>query len=489
MKKIKYLILWLLLSIVWLSSFSSAWSVVYTWNYWYIISSSSIVNSSSVFSLPIPSIISSSNVASSDYVNLTCNFSNVSWVPYSFNTSNFNISLFYQSHTYSYWNFTFKRFSSNNIYHLFSWFSVDIPIKWYFYINSDLSYKSLYLSILPVSNFSVDCSSSSVCVVNFDYSCTYSSDYILWSSSSDCSTIESELSQCQSDLTTCQNSSSSPSCDTTDTVSSLIEDNIIYSWQVALNWTNYVTMFDYNSDNKWEWTYCVNITNVWSVSQFQMWFTDSSTWTPTNLYSLYNNQAWQWICLFWNKRYFRIKPNSSSNISLTYQVYKLSDLYSDSVCINNEISWNDCSEVESQLWSCQWDLSTCEDDNESLTNMNQSLSDELTSCLESWWWGCNPEVDTGCVAWAVVPLLSWSVWLDSFSTPIINNLTLPTNYKWKIDDWVLTISSINQNLSIDDSDYWNIKDSFVNIVLYIFGVGLMLILVYYVKFYFFNIKD
>lgn len=139
--------------------------------------------------------------------------------------------------------------------------------------------------------------------------------------------------------------------------------------------------------------------------------------------------------------------------------------------------------------SCQSSLGACLEDNVSLENMNQSLSEELTSCLESWGSWCNPEVDTGCVEGAIVPLLSWSVWLDSFTTPIINNLTLPTNYKWRIEDWVLTIASINSNLSIDDSDYWNIKSVFISVVLYTFGLGLMLILVYYIKFYFFNIKD
>lgn len=139
--------------------------------------------------------------------------------------------------------------------------------------------------------------------------------------------------------------------------------------------------------------------------------------------------------------------------------------------------------------SCQSSLGACLEDNVSLENMNQSLSEELTSCLESWGSWCNPEVDTGCVEGAIVPLLSWSVGLDSFTTPIINNLTLPTNYKWKIEDWVLTIASINSNLSIDDSDYWNIKSVFISVVLYTFGLGLMLILVYYIKFYFFNIKD
>lgn len=145
-------------------------------------------------------------------------------------------------------------------------------------------------------------------------------------------------------------------------------------------------------------------------------------------------------------------------------------------------SCEDCSSIQESL-------SWCLEDYDSVSNMNQSLSDELEACLESGWDWCNPETDSWCVEGAIMPLLSWSVWLDSFSTPIINNLTLPTNYKWKLVDWVLSISSINQNLSIDDSDYWNIKDSFVNIVLYIFGVGLMLILVYYIKFYFFNIKD
>ena len=138
--------------------------------------------------------------------------------------------------------------------------------------------------------------------------------------------------------------------------------------------------------------------------------------------------------------------------------------------------------------SCQSSLGACLEDNISLENMNESLSSELESCLENSPTTCVVGVDTGCVEWTVLPLLSWSVGLDSFTTPIINNLTLPQNYKWKLVDWVLTISSINNNLSISDSDIETIKDSLVEVVLCIFGFSLFLVLIYYIKFYIFNSK-
>ena len=154
---------------------------------------------------------------------------------------------------------------------------------------------------------------------------------------------------------------------------------------------------------------------------------------------------------------------------------------------------------QSNLTTCQWSLSwydscqgslgACLEDNLSLENMNESLSSQLEACLLNGWNGCDPEVDTGCITGAFqVPLLSWSVWLDSFTTPIINNLTLPTNYKWKIVDWVLTISSVNNNLSISDSDMEEIKDSIVEVSQYIFRLALILMIIYYIKFYIFNSK-
>lgn len=203
-------------------------------------------------------------------------------------------------------------------------------------------------------------------------------------------------------------------------------------------------------------------------------------WVPDTLIFTYykDTNSFNQIILSWN--YWRLQ--NWENHQGVFSVCDFDIVPIDTPTCPSCPTCEDCS-------SCQSSLGACLEDNVSLENMNQSLSDELTSCLESWGSGCNPEVDTGCVEGAIVPLLSWSVWLDSFTTPIINNLTLPTNYKWRIDDWVLTIASINSNLSIDDSDYWNIKSVFISVVLYTFGLGLMLILVYYIKFYFFNIKD
>lgn len=245
------------------------------------------------------------------------------------------------------------------------------------------------------------------------------------------------------------------------------------------------TSFAFCESVFWEWTFTCDLPSrvyKWLPLYFQLMIRYARPNVAWDL-SFDFNCSIEWDYIWWN--------SSSSCSSCESTLEALSGAFSTlswyySTCQSNLSS---CQSWLSWYVECQSSLGACLEDNVSLENMNQSLSSELESCLESWWWGCNPEVDTGCVEGAIVPLLSWSVGLDSFTTPIINNLTLPTNYKWKIDDWVLTIASINSNLSIDDSDYWNIKSVFVGVVLFTFGLGLMLVLVYYLKFYFFNVKD
>lgn len=279
-----------------------------------------------------------------------------------------------------------------------------------------------------------------------------------------------------------------------------------YVDNVSWLWGNY--SFSYSCsfgmfDTLW-YSWNLNLSFLWVSSNQRNYV--SNVWNVNS--DNFSSFSWNWN-LFLSSDFSNLipltisLPSSCSNCSYSESwflrflscsfVFSWIDLYTDDDLILSSScsTWDECPTCPTceDCSSCQSSLGACLEDNVSLDNMNQSLSEELTSCLESWGSWCNPEVDTGCVEGAIVPLLSWSVWLDSFTTPIINNLTLPTNYKWKIEDWVLTIASINSNLSIDDSDYLNIKSVFISVVLYTFGLGLMLILVYYIKFYFFNIKD
>lgn len=408
MKKIKFLILWLVLSIIWLTSFSSAW--LESW----------------IFTVP-------------------------------FNESHYSVDLPYNWNSSSF--ICFPNYTS----------------LYYIYIES--TNWLFYYSFQPTSDSQFWFDSNGLCLKFPDSS--YSYEFEISKATSESSSSIS-LTQYYFEETP-----STPTCNTWSCNVSSYQD-IVYSWSKVITQNSTTNIIDFwSSPNK---TMCITLNwTMWNQNYVKLWFNNNATSVASDSQEYWYDQVGKTVCLYANKRYFNINNPKSTNPELTYSIYFLNDLLSESVPCNETI--NDCSTIELELSSCQWDLSSCEDDNESLSNMNQSLSSELESCLESWWWGCNPEVDTGCVEGAIVPLLSWSVWLDSFTTPIINNLTLPTNYKWKIDDWVLTIASINSNLSIDDSDYWNIKSVFISVVLYTFGLGLMLILVYYIKFYFFNIKD
>lgn len=86
-------------------------------------------------------------------------------------------------------------------------------------------------------------------------------------------------------------------------------------------------MFNYWTEGAW--TYCMKFTSS-NAQTLTMWFANWSTTTPTNLYTLYADQYWNTICLYWNKPYLNIKLNASSN-TINYEVYKLTDLLSDSI--------------------------------------------------------------------------------------------------------------------------------------------------------------
>ena len=188
---------------------------------------------------------------------------------------------------------------------------------------SDFSFSCSWWNYLHIVPYTIVNNTSDFVFVDYSLNWSY-----VWSScdySSYESTINSlswSLASCQSDLTSCQNSSSNSSCQSTWYISDYIPWNILFSWSKSFSSAWYTNMFNY-----WDygaWTYCLKFSST-SPQTLSMWFANGWTTAPTNLYSLYNDQYWNWICLYWNKPYLNVKLNSSSN-TIDYEVYKLTDL-------------------------------------------------------------------------------------------------------------------------------------------------------------------
>ena len=319
MKKLKLLLLWLF-ALCWVG-FVSAWTLTYNWTL-----NCSYSNCSS------PVFPTSRTINDSDYsMTIDCSFSNFVWDWY-FYSSNAHFDYFVSNLTSQ--AFTFD----NSLIITNSWFSVvySKSSQWLLMRFSPSYYEWEY---------------------SFNYSCSFSSDKILssWTYYLNCPTCdyseyESQISSlqsnlatatwnlatcqsnlatatwnlatCQSDLASCQNSSSDISCQSTWYISDYIPWNILFSWSKSFSSAWYSNMFNY-----WDygaWTYCLKFSST-SPQTLSMWFANGWTTAPTNLYSLYNDQYWNWICLYWNKPYLNVKLNSSSN-TIDYEVYKLTDL-------------------------------------------------------------------------------------------------------------------------------------------------------------------
>ena len=186
---------------------------------------------------------------------------------------------------------------------------------------------------------------------------------------SNLSTATWSLATCQNDLTSCQNSSSSSwtwSCSISDKIS----DNIIFSWSKNFSNAWYTNMFNY-----WDygaWTYCLKFTST-NAQTLSMWFANGWTTVPTNLYSLYNDQYWNWICLYWNKPYLNVKLNSNSN-TISYEVYKLTDLYSTSIPCGN--GWSSSCDYSWYILESSVNQEYCTSNN---------LCPSCSSCDYSWY--------------------------------------------------------------------------------------------------------
>ena len=126
-------------------------------------------------------------------------------------------------------------------------------------------------------------------------------------------------------------------CNANDIYTDVIEAQDIYVVNsVNLNSSSYTNLFNYNNPSwivgnqfgnmrTWAWTYCIKITTSDTAQTLTMWFANWWTTTPSNLYTLYNDQYGNFICLYWNKPYLNAKLNSSSN-SVYVQVFNLQQL-------------------------------------------------------------------------------------------------------------------------------------------------------------------
>ena len=432
-----------------MTSFTSAWSITYTWHFSKSISSSSSSTNgnSTLFSLPfeysssfsdiwlnsVPNLVSSvscsiSNLTNSAWLTFTDKMAlTVGYIPSNSSFTTFNIN---RSFTFWEWLFTFD-------------------------INNNYTWFPGYFSLVVYYS-----RPNSAWTISFDYSCVVSWDYIWLNSCPTCPTCP-----------TCP--SPTLQCDETEKVSDAINNVILYSWSVSLNNSSYYNIFNYWDNGVW--TYCVKLSSS-NPQTLTFGFANGWTTAPTNLYTLYNDQYGQVVCLYWNKPYFNAKLNSSSN-TVSYEVYKLTDLYNEDICINNEIVWSDCSSIQESL-------SWCLEDNESLTNMNTSLNDQLQQCLVNWWTWCDPEVDSWCVEGATVYSLFWNQMWSDFSLPITNNLFLLSGMRAYSDSWVVSLWYIDSPV-VDYSMDSDSSDRLINLVVWIFEILSWVIFVlvawYYIK--------
>ena len=284
-----------------------------------------------------------------------------------------------------------------------------------------------------------------------------------------------------SDCPTCP-SVPSLSCSNTWSISEILDDLILYSWSVNLNSSSYTNIFNYG--NNGAGTYCVKLTSS-SPQTLTFGFANGSTTAPTNLYTLYNDQYSNYVCLYGNKAYFNAKLNSSSN-TVNYEVYRLTDLYSHDICIEDSQecpSCQDCSLLSWDLATCQGSLWACIEDNTSLENMNSSLQDQLSQCLANGGTSCDPEEDEDCYTWAyqLFHVFRQNQGSD-FSLPISNNIFLPNWLRAYTDSWVVALAPLSPNDYSLDRESWEILNDLVIKIFYYLAVLLsVMALAYYIK--------
>jgi len=398
MKKILLWLFWLIS--LWLINFSSAWSYIYSWNYEYLISSSSQTNWVTTLSLYIP--IFSSNFTWNDIwiVNVSCVISNLysDWLNFWLNASSY------------WWNFRYwvidnlwlgSHFQNNYITSLFSnWTYTDVfNVSWIKYISS--LFLQGYIS-RPHDSWTV----------SFDFSCTISWDNII---------NQADLNQ------TCPTCPTCPWNGWSCSVNDKLSDNILYSGNVSLSSSSYSNIFNYWDNGAW--TYCIKLTSS-SAQTLTFGFANWWTTTPSNLYTLYNDQYWNWVCLYWNKAYFNAKLNSSSN-TVSYEVYKLTDLLSDDIpCSTSSCDYSDyilLSDVTKNYCTNRYSTLIDEDDITSWYCETQFWLIDPENCPASGWtgdinrssfWVDNRQIQGASSIYLYLPdFLTWDyTYLDSGAT-------------------------------------------------------------------------
>lgn len=271
-----------------------------------------------------------------------------------------------------------------------------------------------------------------------------------------------------------------------------------YVDNVSWLWGNY--SFSYSCsfgmfDTLW-YSWNLNLSFLWVSSNQRNYV--SNVWNVNS--DNFSSFSWNWN-LFLSSDFSNLipltisLPSSCSNCSYSATwflrflscsfVFSWIDLYTDDDLILSSScsTWDECPTCE-DCSSCQSSLGACLEDNVSLENMNQSLSDQLQQCLVNWWNWCDPEVDTWCVDWSKVYSLFWNQMWSDFSLPITNNLFLLSGMRAYSDSWVVSLWYI-ETPSIDysmDSDSWN---RLISLVVWIFTilswVVFILVAWYYLK--------
>lgn len=230
------------------------------------------------------------------------------------------------------------------------------------------------------------------------------------------------------------------------TVNDKVSDIILFSGSKSFN-TSYVNMFNYWDE--WAWTYCLTFTSD-NPQTLTMWFANWPTSTPTNLYSLYNDQYWNTICLYWNKPYLNVKLNSSSN-TIDYEIYKLTDLLSDDIPCGSssescDYSWyeSQISSLSRQLSMCTWLYERLESDYSILDWNYNTCTSELSICMSNSWTSWSGEIQwSSLFINDVQHLWNKNIYID-----------IPLDYEFSYtnewEDFELTVEWLNQ-----DYDYIN----------------------------------
>ena len=121
---------------------------------------------------------------------------------------------------------------------------------------------------------------------------------------------------------------------------SVLTVNDLIPWHLLYTWTKTATTSFSNVFNYWNngsWTYCVKFTSSNPLKVY-LWFANGWTTSPSNQYTLREDQYNNWICLYWNKSYFNVKTDSSTT-TYSYEIFKLTDLLNTEIDINY-CTWN-----------------------------------------------------------------------------------------------------------------------------------------------------